>query len=82
MSLHLEHCANARCGRPYQVEQYSIAFAPLGQRAGVVQCPHCGTSHVGRPNKVYRTGVLDPICENWWVIGPTTAASSGLRVPR
>lgn len=82
MSLHLEHCASARCGRPYQVEQYSIAFAPPGQRAGVVQCPHCGASHAGRPNKVYRTGVLDPICENWCVIGPTTAASSALRVPR
>lgn len=80
MSVHLERCSNALCRRLYEVEHFSPCFARSVMRAGVIECPHCGTTVSAKPSLVYATRAVPVLWECWPeedVLAPTIYSRSG-----
>lgn len=66
----VEQCEEVACARLFSVMRCSAAFALMGQRPGVIRCPHCGSVKPGLANRVYVPSVLPPIFEDWHQVVP------------
>jgi hypothetical protein len=64
MSVRLEKCSSAFCGRPYEVEHFSKCFSQ-GMPSGMIECPHCGQVTAANPALVYISRPLPEAMERW-----------------
>lgn len=64
MSVYLEKCGNASCGRLYEVERFSREFF-AGTASSTPACPHCGAVTEGMAGRAYRTRPLAVEYEMW-----------------
>lgn len=66
MATRIERCGNPGCRKLYIIEQFSSAFG-LHSQIGVIRCPYCGLTTTGDTRKSFRTSVLPPNLEDWYL---------------
>lgn len=61
--MNVRRCTALRCGRPYQVNKFSVN-APFAAYRGKITCPHCGAVELDDSDSIFLTHALSREEEN------------------